>query len=78
MNSKLKLDKLNVHFGAAHAVRDVSLDFPANTVTAIIGPSGCGKSTLLRCINRMHDLTPAARITGRILLDEREHLRPAG
>ena len=70
MNSKLKLDQLNVHFGASHAVKDVSLNFPTNTVTAIIGPSGCGKSTVLRSINRMHDLTPSARVTGRILLDE--------
>jgi len=70
MNSKLKLEQLNIHFGAAHAVRDVSLNFPANTVTAIIGPSGCGKSTVLRSINRMHDLTPTARVTGRILLDD--------
>jgi len=72
MNSKLKLEQLNIHFGAAHAVRDVSLNFPANTVTAIIGPSGCGKSTVLRSINRMHDLTPSARITGRVLLDEED------
>ena len=70
MNSKLKLEQLNIHFGSSHAVKDVSLDFPANTVTAIIGPSGCGKSTVLRSINRMHDLTPSARVTGRILLDE--------
>ncbi len=70
MNSKLKLDQLNIHFGAAQAVKNVSLDFPANTVTAIIGPSGCGKSTVLRSINRMHDLTPSARVTGRVLLDD--------
>jgi len=70
MNSKLKLERLNIHFGTSQAVKDVSLDFPANTVTAIIGPSGCGKSTVLRSINRMHDLTPSARVTGRILLDD--------
>ena len=70
MNSKLKLERLNIHFGTSQAVKDVSLDFPANTVTAIIGPSGCGKSTVLRSINRMHDLTPTARVTGRILLDD--------
>jgi phosphate transport system ATP-binding protein len=50
-------------------VRDVSLLFPAHTVTAIIGPSGCGKSTLLRCLNRMHELTPGATVTGEVLLD---------
>jgi phosphate transport system ATP-binding protein len=70
MNStKVTLENMNVHFGPNHAVRGVNLDFPANSVTAIIGPSGCGKSTLLRAINRMHDLVPAARVSGRILLD---------
>ena len=69
---KLKLDKLNVHFGLGHAVKDVSLDFPVHTVTAIIGPSGCGKSTVLRSINRMHDLIPGARVTGKILLDDED------
>jgi phosphate transport system ATP-binding protein len=58
---------LNAYFGAVHAVRDVSLDVPANQVTAIIGPSGCGKSTLLRALNRMHETVPGARVTGAVL-----------
>jgi len=70
MNTKVRLDKLNVHFGGNHAVKEVSIDFLANSVTAIIGPSGCGKSTVLRSLNRMHDLVPSARVSGRILLDE--------
>ena len=69
MNDKLSLDQLNVHFGAAHAVKDVTMEMPANSVTAIIGPSGCGKSTVLRAINRMHDQIPTARVAGRVLLD---------
>jgi phosphate transport system ATP-binding protein len=69
MNNKVQLDNLNVHFGQNHAVKEVTLDFRANSVTAIIGPSGCGKSTVLRSINRMHDLTPGARVSGRIMLD---------
>jgi phosphate transport system ATP-binding protein len=69
MNAKLKLDQLNVHFGASQAVKDVSLDFPANTVTAIIGPSGCGKSTFLRSCNRMNDLIESTRTTGEIRVD---------
>ena len=69
MQTKVRIDNLNVHFGATHAVREVSLDIPDNTVTAIIGPSGCGKSTVLRSLNRMHDLFPSARVTGRIELD---------
>jgi len=70
MTTKVQLDNLNVHFGATHAVKNVTMGFRANTVTAIIGPSGCGKSTVLRSINRMHDLTPGARVTGKTLLDD--------
>lgn len=70
MTTKVRLANLNVHFGETHAVKEVSIDFPANSVTAIIGPSGCGKSTVLRSLNRMHDLIPGARVTGRVLLDD--------
>ena len=66
---------LNAYFGATHAVRDVSLDFPTDEVTAIIGPSGCGKSTLLRCLNRMHETVPGARVEGEVLLRRPGHLR---
>ena len=58
MNTKVQLENLNIHFGANHAVKQVSMAFQANSVTAIIGPSGCGKSTVLRSINRLHELTP--------------------
>src|SRR6476619_5627041 len=61
---------LNASFGSTHAVRDVTLTFPANEVTAIIGPSGCGKSTLLRCLNRMHEEIPGARAEGKVSLDD--------
>jgi len=61
--------RLTALFGQLRAVFDVSLLFPAHTVTAIIGPSGCGKSTLLRCLNRMHELTPDASVVGEVLLD---------
>ena len=70
MNAKIRLENLNIHFGETHAVKNTSLDFPENRVTAIIGPSGCGKSTVLRSINRMHDLVPSARVTGKVLLDD--------
>src|SRR5258705_7824134 len=71
-NTRLRLEAshLTAMFGQHRAVRDVSLLFPANTVTAIIGPSGCGKSTLLRCLNRMHELTPSASVQGEVLLDD--------
>jgi phosphate transport system ATP-binding protein len=69
MNTKVQLDNLNVHFSGNHAVKNVSMNFRANSVSAIIGPSGCGKSTVLRSINRMHDLTPGARVSGKTFLD---------
>jgi phosphate transport system ATP-binding protein len=61
---------LNAYYGAQHAIKDVSIDFPANEVTAIIGPSGSGKSTAIRCINRMHEEIPGARAEGSVKLDE--------
>jgi len=62
-------EEFSIFYGPKEAVSKVSLDIPAGQVTAIIGPSGCGKSTLLRAINRMNDLIPACRISGRLLLD---------
>jgi phosphate transport system ATP-binding protein len=59
---------LEASFGSTRAVRGVSLDFHQGQVTAIIGPSGCGKSTLLRCLNRMHETVPGARVAGRVTL----------
>jgi len=69
MGIKIKIKDLNVYFGGNHAVKDISIDFHANMVTAIIGPSGCGKSTVLRSINRMHDLIASARVTGNVIFD---------
>src|SRR5687767_9637630 len=62
----LSLRDLNIHYGSFHAVRDVAFDVPKHKITALIGPSGCGKSTVLRCLNRMNDLVPGARVTGTI------------
>ena len=58
---------LNAYYGDFLALRDITMDIPANRITAIIGPSGCGKSTLIRCLNRMNDLIEGARIEGEIL-----------
>ena len=63
----LSLQGVNVYYGSRWAVRDITFDVPRHRVTALIGPSGCGKSSLLRCINRMNDLIPGARVTGSIL-----------
>ncbi|MFO1525539.1 MAG: phosphate ABC transporter ATP-binding protein PstB [Turneriella sp.] len=65
-NSILKLEKLNLHYGDKHVLRDISMDIEANSITALIGPSGCGKSTLLRCLNRMNDLIESTVIDGKI------------
>jgi phosphate transport system ATP-binding protein len=65
----LTVEELNAYFGQQHAVRNVGLAFGDRQVTAIIGPSGCGKSTLLRCLNRMHETVPGARVTGAVMFD---------
>ncbi|MGE3259244.1 MAG: phosphate ABC transporter ATP-binding protein PstB [Geobacter sp.] len=66
------VESLNLHYGAAHALKDISLSVARNQVTAFIGPSGCGKSTLLRCLNRMNDLIDSVAISGSIRLDGQE------
>ena len=62
----MEADRLNVFYGDFHAVHDVNLTFGSNEITALIGPSGCGKSTVLRCLNRMNDLVPGARVEGQV------------
>lgn len=63
---------LNVFYGDFHAVHDVNLAYGRNEITAMIGPSGCGKSTVLRCLNRMNDLVPGARVEGEVLYHEQD------
>jgi phosphate transport system ATP-binding protein len=67
--AKVRARGVSVFYGDKQALHDVVLDIPANQVTSLIGPSGCGKSTFLRCINRMNDTIPIARVTGDIELD---------
>ncbi len=66
---KMVTDGVNVYYGDYLAVKNVSLKFPENSVTALIGPSGCGKTTFLRCLNRMHDMTPGSRVEGKVMID---------
>ncbi|MCZ8087687.1 MAG: phosphate ABC transporter ATP-binding protein PstB [Brevundimonas sp.] len=66
---KVSARSVSVFYGEKQALIDVSLEIPDKTVTAFIGPSGCGKSTFLRCMNRMNDTIPAAKVTGGILID---------
>ena len=57
---------LNLYYGDNHALKDISIQIPANKITALIGPSGCGKSTFLKTLNRMNDLVPGVRIAGEV------------
>jgi phosphate transport system ATP-binding protein len=70
-NTKYKLVAENIvaTYDGIMAVKNVNMKFKEKAVTALIGPSGCGKTTFLRCLNRMHELTKNAKITGRVLLD---------
>lgn len=72
------LETRGVHawFGQKHVLSDVSLDFAAGTVTALIGPSGCGKSTFIRTLNRMHEFIPTAALAGQVLLDGKDIYEP--
>ncbi|HXG63782.1 MAG TPA: phosphate ABC transporter ATP-binding protein PstB [Blastocatellia bacterium] len=67
--TKISIEGLNFYYGRARALKDISLEIPANQVTAFIGPSGCGKSTLIRTLNRMNDVIPGARVEGRVIID---------
>ncbi len=75
-NTRIHIENLNVHFGNNHVLIDVSIPIKCNSITAIIGPSGCGKSTFIRCLDRMNDIIPSARITGKILLDAKDIYDP--
>jgi len=66
---KIEVKDLSLYYGDKKALKEISMQIPANKVTALIGPSGCGKSTFLRCINRMNDLIPSVKITGQMLVE---------
>lgn len=69
MSTKLDVQELNAWFYQKQALKNINVKIPEKMVTAVIGPSGCGKSTFIRCINRMHELTAGATVSGRVLLD---------
>jgi phosphate transport system ATP-binding protein len=60
---------VKANFGKLQVLKGINLNFPENRVTAIMGPSGCGKTTLIRCLNRIHELTPNAKVEGEVILD---------
>jgi phosphate transport system ATP-binding protein len=66
---KVVVKELNFHYGAKQALENISIEIPANLVTAFIGPSGCGKSTFLRTLNRMNDIIPGTRVEGSVEID---------
>ena len=67
---------LDFFYGSFQALIDINIDIQSHSVTALIGPSGCGKSTFLRCLNRMNDTIPSARVDGQILLDGEDIYAP--
>ncbi|NUP06525.1 MAG: phosphate ABC transporter ATP-binding protein [Polyangiaceae bacterium] len=66
---KMRAENIHAWFGPTHALKGVTMSIVDRQVTAIIGPSGCGKSTFVRCLNRMHEVVPGARVEGKVLLD---------
>lgn len=66
MENIIEIEDLNLYYEQFHALKNINLDIPKHTVTALIGPSGCGKSTLLRTLNRMNDMIAGTRIEGSI------------
>ena len=69
MAPKLEVKNLNAWFGTKQVLKNINMKIEENAVTAIIGPSGCGKTTLLRCFNRMHEVTPGAKVSGKVLFN---------
>ncbi len=72
MQNKITVEALNAWFGAKQVLYNINIGIRENRITAIIGPSGCGKSTFIRCLNRMHEVVHGARISGRVLVDDKE------
>ena len=72
MEEAIKATNLNAYFGSVQALKGITMSVNKKMVTAIIGPSGCGKSTFIRCINRLHEVVPHAKVSGEVLLGGRD------
>lgn len=73
-DTKIKIQNLNVFAGKQQILRNINIEIPKNRITVILGPSGCGKTTLLKCLNRLSDLYPELKVTGSILIDDKNIL----
>jgi phosphate transport system ATP-binding protein len=71
-NTILRVEHFNAFFGEAKILKDINIEIPKNEIIALMGPSGCGKTTFIRCINRLHELTPGARIEGNIYFHDED------
>jgi phosphate transport system ATP-binding protein len=71
---KIKVENLNLYIEKKHILKNINIRIPKNKITVILGPSGCGKTTLMKCLNRLTDLYPEMRVSGRITIDNEEIL----
>lgn len=71
---KISIENLNVHAEKHHILNEINAGIPKNKITVVLGPSGCGKTTLLKCMNRLTDLYPELKVTGRIMINEKNIL----
>ena len=76
MSDGILVKGLNAWFGEAHVLHDVGIAMAPKAVTALIGPSGCGKSTFIRCLNRMHEVVPGARVRGSVRVEGQDVYAP--
>ena len=72
MQNKITVENLDAWFGAKQVLHNIDIGIEKNGITAIIGPSGCGKSTFIRCLNRMHEVVPKAKASGKVLVDDKD------
>lgn len=72
MQNKIAVENLNAWFGTKQVLYNINVSIQKNMITAIIGPSGCGKSTFIRCLNRMHEVVPHTKVSGKVLIDDKD------
>lgn len=77
MNTIMSVKDLNLWYGASQALKGINMEIPEKSVTAFIGPSGCGKSTFLKTLNRMNDLVPGVKITGKVMYKDTDIYAPS-